>query len=139
MVFHNTQWVVALHAHTFLLTGVGMMLFAVVYALIPMLTNIELHSVKLSNVHFWTWIIGSVVMAYAMGMAGAQGMLRRTIYPMPNPYQMYLTVATLGAILMSIGFVTFLVNIVATLGWMNVLSLVMPEKWIEDKLQAAEA
>jgi len=38
LVFHNTQWVVALHAHTFLLTGVGMLLFAVIYALIPMLT-----------------------------------------------------------------------------------------------------
>ena len=35
MIFHNTQWVVALHAHTFLLTGVGTMLFAVIYTLVP--------------------------------------------------------------------------------------------------------
>ena len=41
VVFHNTQWVVALHAHTFLLTGLGTLLFAVVYALVPMLTKLE--------------------------------------------------------------------------------------------------
>jgi len=138
LVFHNTQWVVALHAHTFLLTGVGMLLFAVIYALIPMLTKLEIRSQWLANVHFWFWIVGSVVMAYAMGMAGSRGMLRRTIYPLPNPYQPYLAVAMVSALLMTVGFVAFLVNIVGTLGWANVLSLVVPERWLTPRSGLAE-
>ncbi len=139
IVYHNTQWVVALHAHTFLLTGVGMMLFSVVYALIPMLTRLELRSKRLANVHFWAWMIGSVGMAYAMGMAGSQGMLRRTLYPLPNPFQPYLAVALVGSLLMTIGFIAFLINVISTLGWANVLSLVVPEKWLEGRVRMAEA
>ncbi len=139
LVFHNTQWVVALHAHTLLLTGVGMLLFAVIYALIPMLTKLEIRSQRLVNVHFWFWIVGSVVMAYVMGMAGSRGMLRRMIYPAPNPYQAYLAVALVGALLMAVGFLAFLVNIVGTLGWANVLSLVVPEGWLKSRPEPAEA
>jgi len=138
LVFHNTQWVVALHAHTFLLTGVGMLLFAVVYALIPMLTKLEFRSSLLVNLHFWFWMVGSVVMAYAMGMAGSQGMLRRTIYE-HTQYQPYLMVAMIGSLVMTVGFVSFLINIVGTLGWTNVLSLVVPERWLTRQQQPVEA
>ncbi len=133
MVFHNTQWVVSLHAHTFLLTGVGMLLFAVMYALIPMLTKLEFKDQRLVNIHFWFWIVGSVAMAYAMGMAGARGMLRRTLYPTPNQYQIFMAIAVVGAAVMTIGFLAFLVNIVKTLGWANVLSLVFSESWLEKR------
>ena len=128
LVFHNTQWVVALHAHTFLLTGVGMMLFSVLYALVPMLTKLEYRSKALINVHFWLWIVGSVIMAYAMGMAGSQGMLRRTFYE-GGAFQGYTLVAIVGGVLVSIGFLAFLVNLVGTLGLANVLSLFIPERW----------
>jgi len=137
LVFHNTQWVVALHAHTFLLTGLGMLLFAVIYALIPMLTKLEIRSQRLVNAHFWFWMVGSVAMAYAMGMAGARGMLRRTIYPLPNPYQPFLAIGAIGSLLMAVGFVAFLVNIIGTLGWTNVFSLVVPERWLSRGAEAA--
>ena len=130
LVFHNTQWVVALHAHTFLLTGVGMMLFSVLYALVPMLTKLEYRSKALINVHFWFWIAGSVVMAYAMGMAGSQGMLRRTFYE-GGLFRGYTLVAVIGGVLISIGFLAFLVNLVGTLGLGNVLSLFVPERWLK--------
>ncbi|MGD1993224.1 MAG: cbb3-type cytochrome c oxidase subunit I [Anaerolineae bacterium] len=139
VIFHNTQWVVSLHAHTFLLTGLGTLLFAVVYALIPMLTKLELHSKRLADVHFWTWMVGSVVMAYAMGMAGSQGMLRRTLYPTPNPFQPHLAVALAGSLLMAVGFIAFLANVVRTLGWANVFSLVVPERWLERQTRTAGA
>jgi cytochrome c oxidase subunit 1 len=138
LVFHNTQWVVSLHAHTFLLTGLGMLLFAVIYALIPMLTKLEIRSQWLANVHFWAWLAGSVTMAYSMGMAGSRGMLRRMIYE-NGLYQPYLAVALVGALLMAVGFVVFLVNIVSTLGWANVLSLVVPERWLKPRPDLAEA
>jgi cytochrome c oxidase subunit 1 len=129
VVFHNTQWVVALHAHTFLLTGVGTMLFAVLYALVPMLTKLEYRSKALVNLHFWLWMVGSVVMAYAMGMAGSRGMLRRTFYP-GGEFQSYTLVAVIGGLLVAIGFLAFLVNLVGTLGLRNVLSLFVPENWL---------
>jgi cytochrome c oxidase subunit 1 len=139
VVFHNTQWVVALHAHTFLLTGVGTMLFSVIYALVPMLTKLEFRSKRLIDAHFWLWIVGSVVMAYAMGMAGSRGMLRRTFYE-GGQFQGYTLVAIIGGVLIALGFLAFLVNLVGTLGLRNVLSLLVPEGWLGGKaLAPAEA
>jgi cytochrome c oxidase subunit 1 len=135
VVFHNTQWVVALHAHTFLLTGVGMMLFSVLYALVPMLTKLEYRSKALIDAHFWLWIVGSVIMAYAMGMAGARGMLRRTFYD-GTVFQPYTLAAIFGGILVALGFVAFLVNLVGTLGLANVIGLFVPERWLQKREQA---
>ena len=135
LIFHNTQWVVALHAHTFLLTGVGTMLFSVLYALVPMLTKLEFRSKALVNVHFWLWIGGSVVMAYAMGMAGSKGMLRRTFY-FGGEFQAYTLVAIIGGVLVSIGFLAFLANLIGTLGIRNVVGILVPESWLS-KLQPA--
>jgi len=128
LVLHNTQWVISTHAHTMLLSGLGMLIFAVIYALIPMMTKLEIRSRWLVNVHFWAWIVGSTVMAWAMGLAGIQGMLRRTLYPLPNQYEPHMVVALAGGILIAVGFLAFLVNIIGTLGWGNVFGLVVPER-----------
>jgi cytochrome c oxidase subunit 1 len=138
VVFHNTQWVVGLHAHTFLLTGVGTMLFAVIYALLPMLTKLEVKSKLLVNVHFWFWMVGNVVMAYSMGMAGSKGMARRTLYE-SNQYQTYEMVAWLGGLGVAIGFLAFLINVIHTLGLTNVLGLFLPEKWLNRRQALAQA
>jgi cytochrome c oxidase subunit 1 len=130
LVFHNTQWVVALHAHTFLLTGVGTMLFSVLYALVPMLTKLEYRSKALINLHFWLWMVGSVIMAYAMGMAGSQGMLRRTFYE-GGQWSGYTLVAIIGGVMVSIGFLAFLVNLLGTLGLRNVVAVFMPDRGSE--------
>lgn len=127
MIFHNTQWVVALHAHTFLLTGVGTMLFSVLYTLVPMLTKLEFKSKFLVNAHLWCWMIGSVVMAYAMGMAGSNGMLRRTIYT-NSEFSPYTLVGLFGGLLAGLGLILFLVNLISTIGVRNVLALVIPDR-----------
>jgi cytochrome c oxidase subunit 1 len=139
LVLHNTPWVISTHAHTMLLTGLSMLLFAVIYALIPMLTKLEIRSQRLVNLHFWTWIVGSVAMAYAMGLAGVQGMLRRTLYPLPSPYDLHTAIALAGGLLMAVGFLAFLVNVVSTLGWVNVLGLVAPERWLASRTGQAAA
>jgi cytochrome c oxidase subunit 1 len=126
MIFHNTQWVVALHAHTFLLTGVGTMLFSVIYTLVPMLTGLEFKFKKLVDWHLWMWLIGSVSMAYAMGMAGSEGMLRRTLYT-GGEFTINTLVAFIGGTIAGIGFVLFLVNLVSTVGMKTVWSLVLPD------------
>jgi len=129
VVFHNTQWVIALHAHTFLLTAVSSLVFAVLYALVPMLTKVEFRFPKLVNVHLWLWVVGAVFNAYAMGMAGSRGMLRRTIYE-GGQFQPYVAVSWLGGALMGMGLVVFLVQVIGTLGLGNVLGLFVPEGWL---------
>jgi cytochrome c oxidase subunit 1 len=138
VVLHNTQWVIGNHAHIMLLVGLGMLLFAVIYALLPLLTKLEIRSQRLVDYHFWGWIVGAVMMAYAMGMAGSRGMLRRTLYA-DTLYQPYMVVALIGALLMSVAFVLFLVNLIGTLGWTNLLSLIVPERWLAPRLGRAEA
>jgi cytochrome c oxidase subunit 1 len=130
LVFHNTQWVIALHAHTFLLTAVSSLVFAVLYALVPMLTKKEFHYTGLVNVHLWLWLVGAVFNAYAMGMAGSRGMLRRTLY-VGGEFQPYVAVAWIGGVLMGAGLAVFLVNLIATLGLKNVLGLFVPPRWLE--------
>jgi cytochrome c oxidase subunit 1 len=137
MIFHNTQWVVALHAHTFLLTGVGTMLFAVIYTLVPMLTKLEFKYKKLVDWHLWLWLIGSVSMAYAMGLAGSKGMLRRTLYT-GGEFTPFTFVAIIGGTILSIGFVIFLINLVSTLGLKNVFSLIIPEKRLPQNVAVPE-
>ena len=67
-------------------------------------------------------------MAYAMGLAGSKGMLRRTLYT-GGEFTPYTLVAIIGGTILSIGFVIFLVNLVSTLGIKNVFSILIPEKW----------
>lgn len=139
MVFHNTQWVIALHAHTFLLTAVSSLVFAVLYALVPMLTKKEFRYPHLVNAHLWIWIVGAVLNAYAMGMAGSRGMLRRTIYE-PGMFQGYVGVAWVGGVLMGVGLVLFLVNVIGTLGLGEVIGLFVPDRWRrQDKAVPARA
>ena len=129
VVFHNTQWVIALHAHTFLLTAVSTLIFAVLYALVPMLTKLEFRYKRLVDVHLWVWVIGCVAMTYAMGMAGSQGMLRRTLYE-TTEWQPYVAVGITGGILIGIAFLVFLFNLIATIGLKNVLALFVPDRWL---------
>ena len=135
LVFHNTQWVIALHAHTFLLTAVASLVFGVLYALVPMLTKVEFRFPKLVNVHLWLWVVGAVLNAYAMGMAGSQGMLRRTIYD-AGQFQPYVAASWLGGMLMGLGLVVFLVQVIGTLGLGNVLGLFVPEGWRRERRPA---
>lgn len=138
VVLHNTQWIIGIHAHMQLLAGLGMLLFAVIYALLPLLAELEIRSQRLVDLHFWAWLGGAVIMAYAMGMAGIEGMLRRTIYT-ELLYQPYMIVALVGALLMTIGFLAFLVNVLWTLGLPNTLSLIVSDKWLQKRFHMAGA
>jgi len=127
VVAHNTQLIVGPHAHTMLLGGLSMLLFAVIYALIPMLTKIEIPNSRLVSWHLWGWLLGSFTMTSAMGWAGNLGMLRRTLY-FDGSYQLYMIVAMIGASLMAVAFTCFLVNIIRSLGWKNVINLFIPAR-----------
>jgi cytochrome c oxidase subunit 1 len=138
VVFHNTQWVVSLHAHAMLLAGLSCLLFAVVYAILPMLTKLELRSQRLVDLHFWLWMPGTILMTMVMSRAGSLGMLRRTIYE-NGEFSAYSGVAIIGTLFVAAGLVVFLVNIIWTIGLVNVLSLFLPEQWLTRGKRTATA
>lgn len=125
VVLHNTQWVIGTHAHTMLLLGLSPLLFAVVYALIPLLTKHEVKSQLLVNLHLIFWVGGSLIMCCAMGWAGLNGMLRRTLYP-SGEFRTEMILAMIGGIGIVIGFFCLLANLVMTLGLKMILNIIRP-------------
>ena len=116
-ILHNTQWVIGAHGHMQLLVGLGMTLFAALYALFPMLTNnLQLKSKALTNIHFWTHLIGGVGMAMAMGFAGMDGMLRRAVYPGDNTFQPHMIVAAFFGSLLIVAYLAMMLNIISSIG-----------------------
>ncbi|MCL2659146.1 MAG: cbb3-type cytochrome c oxidase subunit I, partial [Acidobacteriaceae bacterium] len=115
-VLHNTQWVIGPHVHVAVLVGLTMTLYAAVYLLLPILTNgAELWSQKLADIHFWCQMIGGIGMGAFMGMAGLQGMLRRTLY-FDGEFRSYMILAAVSGVLLLVAFACFMLNIVMTLG-----------------------
>ncbi len=127
VIMHNTQWVPGFHIHEMILVGLGNVLFAVVYALLPMLTGTALKSARLSNAHFWLWTIGGVGMAWSMGLSWAIGALRRTLYPGTDVYVPYQASAMVFGIILAAGFAAFIVNLVRTYGLKTLVGLFGPE------------
>jgi cytochrome c oxidase subunit I len=115
-ILHNTQWVVGPHVHVAILVGLTMTLYSAIYLLLPKLTNgATLWSQRLATFHFWSHLLGGIGMGAFMGMAGLQGMLRRTIY-VGGEFRPYMILAALSGALLIAGLVAFLVNIVMTVG-----------------------
>jgi len=126
LIMHNTQWVPGFHIHQMLLTGLSSILFAAIYALLPMLTGIGMKSERLSNLHFWLWTIGGVGMAFSMGFAWRDGMLRRTLYPGVDMYLPYMNGAMFFGLLLAFGFIAFLANLIRTYGLRTLIGLFIP-------------
>jgi len=106
----------------------------------------------------WTekWTLRFAVLALLfLALSGFEGMLMRTqlyapgaLHGMeaalnairpgvtnPSTAEMYYSMLTahpiIGGLLVSIGFLAFLINLVGMLGVRNVLSLFVPERWLE--------
>ena len=126
VIMHNTQWVPGFHVHQMLLTGLSSILFAAIYALLPMLTGSGLKSERLSNLHLWLWTIGGVGMAFSMGFAWRDGMLRRTLYPGVEMYLPYMNAATFFGIILGLAYLAFLVNLIKTYGLRTLIGLFIP-------------
>lgn len=126
IIMHNTQWVPGFHIHEMLLTGLSSILFAAIYALLPMLTGTGLKSDRLSNAHFWLWTIGAIGMSFSMGLAWRDGMLRRTLYPGVELYLPYMNAATIFGIVLALGYLAFLANLIRTYGLRTLIGLFIP-------------
>lgn len=127
-ILHNTQWIVGPHVHVAVLVGLTMTLYSAIYYLLPVLTNgAELWSQKLATFHFWAHLFGGIGMGAFMGMAGLQGMLRRTIY-FEGEFTIYMALAALAGSLLLLAFLAFFFNIVMTVGVNGVIGIFMPSK-----------
>jgi len=127
-ILHNTQWVVGPHVHVAVLVGLTMTLHSAIYAFLPVLSNgAKLYSQKLANFHFWAHLTGGIGMGAFMGMAGLQGMLRRTIYE-NGEYRIYMILAALSGTLLLLAFLAFFYNIVMTVGIKGVWGIFTPAK-----------
>ena len=137
-ILHNTQWIVGPHVHVAILVGLTMTLYSAVYILFPIVTNgAKLYSQKLADIHFWTHLIGGIGMGAFMGMAGLQGMLRRTLY-VNGEFNTYMILAALSGSLLLIAFLAFFSNIVMSLGVNGVIGIFLPSKLKTTDLVPAE-
>lgn len=127
-ILHNTQWVIGPHVHVAVLVGLTMTLYSALYFLFPIVTNgAKLYSDKLATFHFWAHLVGGIGMGAFMGMAGLNGMLRRSIYT-DGEFTPYMILAGLSGALLLVAFIAFFFNIVMSLGIKGVLGIFTPSK-----------
>ncbi len=129
-VLHNTQWIIMAHVHIALIVGLYMTLYSALYVLWPIVTNnTKMFSSKLSNAHFWLYLIGGVGMGAFGGMAGLDGMLRRHLY-VHGEFNTYMVLAAICGSMVLIAWVIFLFNIVMSIGIKGLIGIFLPA---EDK------
>ncbi len=127
-ILHNTQWVIGPHVHVAVLVGLTMTLYSAIYFLFPILTNgAKWYSEKLVKIHFWCHLIGGIGMGAFMGMAGLNGMLRRSLY-LNGEFNTYMVLAALSGTLLLIGFLAFFFNIVMSVGVKGAIDIFLPAK-----------
>jgi len=103
-----------------------MTLYLAFYFLFPILTNnARLHSQKLARLHFCLHLLGGIGMGAFMGMAGLNGMLRRTIY-FEGEFLPYMVLAALSGFLLLAGFLIFFYNIAMSLGIKGIIGIFRP-------------
>jgi cytochrome c oxidase subunit 1 len=137
-ILHNTQWIVGPHVHVAILVGLTMTLYSAIYILFPIVTNgAKLYSQKLANFHFWAHLIGGIGMGAFMGMAGLEGMLRRTIY-FNGEFNLYMILAGICGALLLLAFLAFFYNIVMSVGLKGVIGIFTPSKHDPKVLLPAE-
>jgi cytochrome c oxidase subunit I len=127
-ILHNTQWIVGPHVHVAILVGLTMTLYSAIYFLFPILTNgAKLYSQKLANFHFWAHLLGGIGMGAFMGMAGLNGMLRRSLY-LNGEFNIFMILAGICGGMLFIAFVAFFYNIVMSVGIKGVLGIFSLQK-----------
>ncbi len=127
-VLHNTQWIIGSHVHVAILVGLTMTLYSAIYFLLPILTNgAKLYSQKLATAHFWLHLIGGIGMGSSMGMAGIDGMLRRSIY-VDGEYNTYMILAGMFGCMLLLAFALFLFNVVMTVGVKGLIGIYSPAR-----------
>lgn len=111
--YHDTYFVVA-HFHYVIVGGLVLGLFAGLYYWWPKMFGRMLNE-GLGKLHFWLFFIGFHLTFFPQHFLGLMGMPRRVFTYQPG-YDLEVGnfVSTIGAFLMGIGTLVFLINIIAT-------------------------
>ncbi|MEA2195048.1 MAG: cytochrome c oxidase subunit, partial [Solirubrobacteraceae bacterium] len=114
--YHVTDsYVVVGHFHYTLFAGSVFGLFAGVYYWFPKVTGALLRE-GLGKVHFWLMVLGTNLAFLPMLWVGYRGMARRVAdYPDRPGLHTANTIETIGAFLIAVAMVVFVVNVVASL------------------------
>ena len=127
-ILHNTQWIIGPHVHVAILVGLTMTLYSAIYLLFPILTNgAKWYSQKLANFHFWAHLFGGIGMGAFMGMAGLNGMLRRSLY-LNGEFNIYMVLAGICGGFLFLSFLAFFINIVMSVGINGALGIFTPSR-----------
>jgi heme/copper-type cytochrome/quinol oxidase subunit 1 len=111
---HDTYWVVA-HLHYVLFGGTVFGVFAGLYFWLPKITGWMMDE-KLGRINFWTMFLGFNLTFFPMHILGLLGMPRRYFdYPASRGWTGYNFAATIGAFLIALAVLIFLVNFVVSL------------------------
>ncbi len=111
--YHDTYFVVA-HFHYVIVGGLVLGLFAASYYWWPKMFG-RLLNETLGKIHFWTFFIGFHMTFFPQHFLGLMGMPRRVFTFQPGVgLEQGNFISTIGAFLMGIGMIVFLINIAAT-------------------------
>jgi cytochrome c oxidase subunit 1 len=111
---HDTYYVVA-HLHNVLIGGTVFALFAGIYFWFPKLTGRRL-SERLGRLHVGAWVVGFALTFLPQYQLGASGMPRRYAdYPPDAGWTTLNALSTVGALLLGLGTIPFLVAVVLAL------------------------
>jgi cytochrome c oxidase subunit 1 len=111
---HDTYWVVA-HIHYVLFGGTVFGIMAGIYYWFPKICG-RILSRRLGQWHFWLQLVGFNLTFFTMHLLGLRGMPRRIADYAPDRGWTFLNgLATLGAFVIALAMLVFLVNVIVTL------------------------
>ncbi len=121
---HYTDWTIG-HVHSGALGWVAMVAVGAIYHMMTRIYHVELYSIKLVNLHFWTATIGTVIYIVAMWVSGImQGLMWRaydeygtlayTFAESVEAMHPYYAMRAVGGAIFLLGAVIMLYNIIMT-------------------------
>lgn len=114
-IVHNTDWIVG-HFHAMILLGIVPAAMAVLYFMIPMMSGRSWYSIKMAWIHFWGYLIGSILLIIGFELLGLDGILRRAEIVPRVPYIIDAeNLATVGAVIAELATLVWFLNLVLTL------------------------
>lgn len=108
---NNTYFVVG-HFHYVVYNTITMAIFAAVYFWFPKVTG-RMYAEGWGKLHFWLTFVGANLTFFPMHPLGLQGMVRRISSYAPQ-YEGWNVVASLGAFLLGVATLPFMVNMIAS-------------------------
>ncbi len=111
----NMSYFVVAHFHYTIFAGSAFGLFGGLYYWFPKVTGVLLRE-RLGKLHFWLMAIGTNLAFFPMFVLGAEGMTRRIAdYPASSGWQGLNILETIGAGVIALSVLTFIVNVSVSL------------------------